>query len=125
VDIIKSIRSIHPDVLAAVRHHHERWDGDGYPTGLAGEDIPLGARIIMVCDTIDAMTTARPYRDALPVSVVREELEKHRGTQFDSAIVDVLVKTDILETLDRPEPATVTAGERLAGINPALRSEAG
>jgi hypothetical protein len=57
--------------------------------------------------------------------VVREELEKHRGTQFDSAIVDVLVKTDILETLDRPEPATVTAGERLAGINPALRSEAG
>jgi HD-GYP domain-containing protein (c-di-GMP phosphodiesterase class II) len=75
----------------------------------------------MVCDTIDAMTTARPYRDALPVSVVREELTKHRGTQFDAAIVDILVKTDILETLDAPEPAVATASNRLAGINPTLR----
>jgi HD-GYP domain-containing protein (c-di-GMP phosphodiesterase class II) len=78
----------------------------------------------MVCDTIDAMTTARPYRDALPVSVVREELEKHRGTQFDSAIVDVLVKTDILETLDRPEVSTTTAGALIAGVNPTLGMEA-
>jgi len=124
VDIIQSIRSIHPDVLSCVRHHHERWDGDGYPTGLAGDDIPLGARIIMVCDTIDAMTTARPYRDALPVSVVREELTKHRGKQFDEAIVDILVKTDILETLDTPEPAVTTTGNRLAGINPTLRVDA-
>jgi putative nucleotidyltransferase with HDIG domain len=124
VDIIQSIRSIHPDVLSCVRHHHERWDGDGYPAGLAGEEIPLGARIIMVCDTIDAMTTARPYRDALPVSVVREELTKHRGTQFDASIVDVLVKTDILETLDSPEPVVATASNRLAGINPALRVDA-
>jgi putative nucleotidyltransferase with HDIG domain len=124
VEIIQSIRSIHPDVLSCVRHHHERWDGDGYPAGLAGEEIPLGARIIMVCDTIDAMTTARPYRDALPVSVVREELKKHRGTQFDASIVDVLVKTDILETLDSPEPVLTTASNRLAGINPALRVDA-
>ena len=124
VDIIQSIRSIHPDVLSCVRHHHERWDGDGYPTGLAGEEIPLGARIIMVCDTIDAMTTARPYRDALPVSVVREELSKHRSTQFDAAIVDVLVKTDILETLDTPDPVVTTASNRLAGINPTLRADA-
>ena len=120
VDIIKSIRSIHPEVLRCVRHHHERWDGDGYPVGLAGEEIPLGARIIMVCDTIDAMTTARPYRDALPVSVVREELTKHRSTQFDEAIVDVLVKTDILETLGSPETSARTAGVRLAGVNPTL-----
>jgi putative nucleotidyltransferase with HDIG domain len=120
VDIIRSIRSIHPDVLLCVRHHHERWDGEGYPVGLAGEDIPLGSRIIMVCDTIDAMTTARPYREALPVSVVREELSRHRSTQFDSAIVDVLVKTDILETLDAPEAAIPTAATRLAGVNPSL-----
>jgi len=120
VDIIRSIRSIHPNVLQCVRHHHERWDGEGYPVGLAGEDIPLGSRIIMVCDTIDAMTTARPYREALPVSVVREELSRHRSTQFDSAIVDVLVKTDILETLDAPEVAMPTAGTRLAGVNPSL-----
>lgn len=125
VDIIKSIRSIHPEVLACVRHHHERWDGDGYPAGLAGDAIPLGARIIMVCDTIDAMTTARPYRGALPVSVVREELQKHSGGQFDSKIVDVLVKTDILETLGDPEPSMATAGTRLAGVNPSLRADTG
>lgn len=124
VDIIKSIRSIHPEVLRCVRHHHERWDGDGYPAGLEGEDIPLGARVIMVCDTIDAMTTARPYRDALPVSVVREELARHKGSQFDAAIVDILVKTDILETLDTPEPAVPTAGTRLAGVSPSLRANA-
>ena len=123
VDIIKSIRSIHPEVLLCVRHHHERWDGAGYPAGLAAEEIPLGARIIMVCDTIDAMTTARPYRDALPVSVVREELSRHSGTQFDSAIVDVLVKTDILETLDDPEQEQATRSTRLAGVNPALRAD--
>jgi putative nucleotidyltransferase with HDIG domain len=124
VDIIKSIRSIHPEVLLCVRHHHERWDGEGYPSGLEGDQIPLGARIIMVCDTIDAMTTARPYRDALPVSVVREELSRHKGTQFDAEIVDVLVKTDILETLDDPEPTKATPGTRLAGVNPALRIDA-
>jgi putative nucleotidyltransferase with HDIG domain len=124
VDIIRSIRSIHPEVLASVRHHHERWDGQGYPAGIAGDEIPLGARIIMVCDTIDAMTTARPYRDALPVSVVREELQKHRGTQFDAAIVDVLVETDILETLDSPEQVKASTGNRLAGISPVLRADA-
>lgn len=124
VDIIKSIRSIHPEVLSCVRHHHERWDGGGYPAGLSGDEIPLGSRIIMVCDTIDAMTTARPYRDALPVSVVREELQKHRNTQFDSTIVDILVKTDILETLDRPDVAAPPAGVRLAGVNPNLRVDA-
>ena len=125
VDIIRSIRSIHPEVLACVRHHHERWDGQGYPAGIAGDEIPLGARIIMVCDTIDAMTTARPYRDALPVSVVREELQKHRGTQFDASIVDVLVETDILETLDSPEQVKASTSNRLAGISPVLRADAG
>jgi len=75
VDIVKSIRSIPPAVLENIRHHHER-----YPAGLKGNKIPIGARIIMVCDTIDAMTTARPYRGALPISVVKEELAKHRDT---------------------------------------------
>jgi HD-GYP domain-containing protein (c-di-GMP phosphodiesterase class II) len=84
----------------------------------------LGARIIMVCDTIDAMTTARPYRDALPVSVVREELARHRGAQFDENIVDILVKTNILETLDSPEPEKATPAARLAGVNPVLRADA-
>ena len=78
-------------VLDSVRSHHERWDGRGYPHGLAGDTIPLGARIIMVSDTIDAMTTDRPYRKALPVDVVIAELQKHRGTQFDPQLVDLVV----------------------------------
>jgi HD-GYP domain-containing protein (c-di-GMP phosphodiesterase class II) len=86
-------------VLENIRHHHERWDGDGYPAGLKGNQIPMGARIIMVCDTIDAMTTARPYREALPVSVVKEELAKHRGTQFDARIVDRVLETGLLDRL--------------------------
>jgi putative nucleotidyltransferase with HDIG domain len=99
VEIVKSIRSIPPTVLENIRHHHERWDGDGYPAGLKGEEIPIGARIIMVCDTSDAMTTARPYRGALPVSVVKEELAKHRGTQFDASIVDKVLESGLLDRL--------------------------
>ncbi|MDH3296724.1 MAG: HD domain-containing protein [Gemmatimonadota bacterium] len=99
VEIVKSIRSIPQVVLDDIRFHHERWDGDGYPTGLKGDQIPIGARIIMVCDTIDAMTTARPYRGALPVSVVKEELIKHRGGQFDARIIDAVLEADLLGRL--------------------------
>lgn len=112
VDILRSIRSLHPEVLRCVRHHHERWDGDGYPTGIASDEIPLGARIIMVGDTVDAMTTARPYRDPLPMSVVREELIKHRGSQFDPQIVDLVVKNDLLRSIE-------TSTSQI-GINPNL-----
>ncbi|MFQ5746117.1 MAG: HD-GYP domain-containing protein [Gemmatimonadota bacterium] len=118
VDIIKSIRSIDPEVLRCVRYHHERWDGDGYPVGLEGEAIPRGARIIGVCDTIDAMTTARPYRGALPVEVVREELQKHSGGQFDPAVVTAILATDVLEKIDVPQPRPRSGGQRLAGIAP-------
>ncbi|MFO7588580.1 MAG: HD-GYP domain-containing protein [Gemmatimonadota bacterium] len=100
VDIVRSIRSIRREVLECIRHHHERWDGNGYPDQLSGSDIPLGARIIMVCDTIDAMTTARPYRDPLPISVVREELIKHSDGQFDRKIVDVVFRSGILERIE-------------------------
>ena len=72
-----------------IRHHHERWDGTGYPDGLAGERIPLGARIIAVADAFDAMTSDRVYRAALPVDVAFAELAKGRGTQFDPQIVDL------------------------------------
>jgi HD-GYP domain-containing protein (c-di-GMP phosphodiesterase class II) len=69
----------------AVRHHHERWDGGGYPDGLAGEEIPIGARIIGVCDAYEAMTSTRPYRPALAEPVARERLIAGTGTQFDPA----------------------------------------
>jgi putative nucleotidyltransferase with HDIG domain len=71
-----------------VRHHHERWDGDGYPDGLKGEDIPLTARVFAVADTFDALTTTRPYRLASPMAEARVLIEEARGTQFDPAVVD-------------------------------------
>jgi len=74
-----------------VRHHHERWDGLGYPDRLAGEDIPFDARIICVADAIDAMTTHRVYRMAQPVSFCAEQLERGAGTQFDPEIARVAI----------------------------------
>src|SRR5829696_6903139 len=73
--------------LEVVRSHHERWDGDGYPDGLGGEDIPLGARVFAVADTLDAMTSDRPYRRALPWASAGAEILRQRGGQFDPAIV--------------------------------------
>jgi len=79
------------DIVPAIRHHHERWDGTGYPDGLAGETIPTISRIIAFADTIDAMTSERPYRKPLTESEVRSELVRCRGTQFDPTITDKLL----------------------------------
>ena len=81
------------DVVPLIRHHHENWDGTGYPDGLRGEEIPLGSRIIMFADTIDAMTTDRPYRAALDAPSVRKELLRFRETQFDPSICDSLLRS--------------------------------
>jgi putative nucleotidyltransferase with HDIG domain len=75
-----------------VRSHHERWDGGGYPDGLKGEAIPIGARIVSACDTFNAMTTTRSYRDALPVARALAELEDNAGSQFDPDVVRAIVK---------------------------------
>lgn len=93
-------------VQEAVRHHHERWDGRGYPVGLSGEAIPLGARIIMIADTIDAMTTDRPYRQALGLEVVVAELKKYSGTQFSPYLVDIAVNSVSVRSIitRAPEP---------------------
>ena len=74
-----------------IRHHHERYDGKGYPSNLAGENIPARSRIISVADTYDAMTSDRPYRKALPIEQALTELEKNKGTQFDGVIVDAFI----------------------------------
>ena len=74
-----------------VRSSHERWDGTGYPDGLTGEEIPLASRIVSACDAFEAMTSSRPYRAARTVDDAVAELERCSGTQFDPAIVDVLV----------------------------------
>ena len=78
--------------IACVRHHHERWDGTGYPDGLAGEAIPLGARIVSVVDVWDALSTARPYKPAYPQDKVLSILSKGRGTEFDPALVDLFLQ---------------------------------
>lgn len=90
VGVISRFRGFIED---CVRHHHERWDGEGYPLGLAGKHIPLGARIVLISDTIDAMTTDRPYRKRLGLEIVIAELQKYRGQQFDPDIVDVAVSS--------------------------------
>lgn len=90
VGVISKFRGFIED---CVRHHHERWDGQGYPYGLAGKSIPLGARIVLIADTVDAMTTDRPYRKRLALDVVIAELQKYKGQQFDPEIVDVAIRS--------------------------------
>ena len=88
------LHEISEDTLIAIsaKYHHERYDGKGYPNGLIGEKIPEIARILGVADSYDAMTSNRSYRDALPQAVVREEIEKGKGTQFDPQIADVMLQ---------------------------------
>lgn len=78
-------------VAIIVRHHHERYDGSGYPAGLAGEDIPLGARIMAVSDAFEAMRSERPYKRALSLDEAVEELRQNAGGQFDPAVVDAFL----------------------------------
>jgi HD-GYP domain-containing protein (c-di-GMP phosphodiesterase class II) len=87
-----------------VLHHHERWDGTGYPDRLRGEEIPLGARIIFVADAYDAMTSDRAYRGRLTPREAVEELERCAGSQFDPEIVEAFAQ----ELVDRA-PATLAA----------------
>lgn len=103
VEIISSVRSLDPEILRCVRHHHEWYDGSGYPAGIAGEDIPLGARIIMIADSIDAMLTDRPYRSALSVDEVKQELIRNAGTQFDPHLVEVALECGIFREMSQPE----------------------
>jgi putative nucleotidyltransferase with HDIG domain len=80
------------DIAPLVRHEHERWDGGGYPDGIAGEAIPVGARIILACDAYNAMITKRPYREPMSEEAAFAELRSHAGSQFDPAVVDGLLE---------------------------------
>ena len=100
-EIIKSHTTIGASILEAITHfpglaigaryHHERWDGRGYPEGLAGEEIPREARIISVADAYDAMTSRRSYRGVMEQSRVRKEIERGRGNQFDPALAEIML----------------------------------
>lgn len=91
VEILKNITEM-PNIEIGAHYHHERFDGKGYPEGLAGYDIPEIGRIIAVADAYDAMTSRRSYRSALPQEAVREEIVKGRGLQFDPDFADVMLK---------------------------------
>ena len=95
--LLASISSLGGTILAAVKHHHEHYDGNGYPDGLAGTEIPLAARIIMVVDTVDAMLSNRPYRAALGDQAVTGELRRFSGRQFDPVIVATFLEKGMVQ----------------------------
>lgn len=113
-DILKDIKTI-ADVDSGAKYHHERYDGKGYPCGLAGEEIPTVARIICIADAYDAMNSKRIYRDSLSPEVIRRELVGGRGTQFDPEYLDVFVRLfdeGKLESVsEESEKDTTVAGE--------------
>ena len=115
------------EVIEVVLNHHERWGGEGYPTGLKGHDIPLCARIVSLVDAYVAMTSERPYRRSLPYEKARQVIAENWGTPFDPAIVDVFL--DVLDKIEKrsriraedPEPAS--ANDRNTSADPNERAE--
>ena len=121
-DLASTIAEFRGRVQADIRNHHENFDGTGYPDGLIGEGIPIGARIIMVADTIDAMTTDRPYRKALTLQKALDEMAKFAGRQFDPKIVELVSKSPGIRRLlgpqlvpDIPQPASMQTPSRFRG----------
>jgi putative two-component system response regulator len=118
------------EVLPLVRHHHERYDGSGYPSGLRGEDIPLLARIISIADAYDAMTSGRPYRDALSEDEATRRLKAGAGSQFDARLVDLFLPltqgNDFRKILSSRQWISMSPGmeyKNIATMHPAGSSE--
>jgi putative nucleotidyltransferase with HDIG domain len=102
-----------PELAPLVRHHHENWDGSGYPEGLSREEIPFGARILAVADCYDALTSHRPYRRALSHDSAMAMIHERRGSMFDPQVTDAFLQvvwrlhpsTGIYRRIERPRPA--------------------
>lgn len=126
---IVSRLEVYKQSVDIIRHHHERWDGSGYPDGLAGEAIPLGSRIIAVADAFDAMTSERVYRPAMSIESALAELRRGQGTQFDPQIVEVFHQAEAAGSLNlegeigEASPRGITA--KPAPIEPGPAAEAG
>ncbi len=108
VNLICSMRTSR-NIISYVRHHHERFDGSGYPYGLAGEDIPLGGRIIAIADAYDAMTSNRPYRRAITTDNAQIELQRCAGSQFDPSLVKLFLATLQVEGQKMPQRGEANA----------------
>jgi putative nucleotidyltransferase with HDIG domain len=115
-ELVSTSAGLRGEVESAIRHHHENYDGTGYPDGLSGDEIPMGARVIMIADTLDAMTTDRPYRRALSFDRAVQELVKHSGTQFDPALVQIVMRSAgirrIVEGPSSARPLGLAASEK-------------
>ena len=100
-EIVSHIDFLHSGAKDVVRYHHERWDGGGYPDHLAGDEIPRPARIFAVADSLDAITTDRPYRRGAPIADARREITRGAGTQFDPEAVEALMQVpdDVLQRI--------------------------
>jgi putative nucleotidyltransferase with HDIG domain len=131
-EILSSIEFPYP-VVPIVRHHHESWDGTGYPDGLRGEDIPIGARILSVVDCFDALTSDRPYRSRMTDEASVQILMERRGTMYDPAIVDAFIaahKRLMPEETPMHPAAKAVGGARVKGrgankIEPSVQADAG
>lgn len=114
-DIVENLKFLR-EAAVLVRYHHEQPNGRGYPEGLKGDEIPIGARIILVSDAFDAMTSDRPYRKGLPVETVVEQFRKYRGEQFDAEISDML-----LALIDRGEFPLIVENDPTTAIYESLQ----
>jgi HD-GYP domain-containing protein (c-di-GMP phosphodiesterase class II) len=122
-EMLKAVGGILGEIGSIVRSCHERWDGGGYPDDLAGQQIPLIARIVLACDTFSAMTTDRSYRKARPTAEALAEIRRNSGTQFDPAVVEVLVA--IIEEGEQVRPIPLRASDAMVPALPAASAVAG
>ena len=110
--ILGQIRSL-TDVTPSIVHHHEHFDGSGYPDGLAAEEIPIASRILLVTDAFDVMTNDRPYRTAMSVKAAVEELTRNKGSQFDPDVVDAFLRVLIRDGARPPHSDPSVAADEL------------
>ena len=115
-DMLATIPDLAP-IIPIVRSHHERWDGKGYPDGLAGEDIPRLARIVAVADAFDAMTSDRPYKKGMPANLAFQEVERQSGLQFDPVCADAFLRIrDRIEQDLQPKTTKLAATDITAMV---------
>ena len=122
--VLQPLEAFYPELPAGVIAHHERWDGSGYPHGLAGTEIPFSARLVAIVDTFDAITTSRPYSRAKSLETAAAVIRAARGTQFDPQLVDVFLFPPVLEEIGKAMKASFSprrAGHKRRALRPQKR----